>query len=194
MGNYAVYYEGDLRTYTNSGDMGMKGWQLIGDVNQFIECSTYENQYKSNYPQIKTVLVFKKQIISSICDLPEDGALPVGVLFGKEIATMKGETKRFLCTDFVPQKYAPNKGYIYEEFASNEYKTLLASGLNFLGRYKVARGVVQKLTELDELLLKNLSSGQALCVIAGTAAGLQTAFIKIQNSPHLSIGVIIDTG
>ena len=192
MNNYAVFYQGALRYYSNSGDMGMIGWQLIGDVNQFVDCDEYENRYRGTYPQIEIVLVFKQQIITAISNLSEDGALPVGVLFGKNIDTLEGETKRILCTDFVPQKYVINKGYEYETDASIKYKSLLASGLMPLGKYKVARGLVQKLTSLDDLLIKSLSQEQLLCNIAGDIAGSQVAVMKNQDSSIINIGVLVD--
>jgi len=191
MPNYAVYYKGELRPFSNSGDMGIEGWQLIGGVNQFVECTEYESKYRSTYPQIDTVLVIKRQIISAICALPEEGALPVGVLFGNEINALEGETKRILSSEFVPQKYIANKGYDYNDDASAKYKALFASGLKPLGKYKVARGAFQKLTNFDDLLLKNIASDQILCVITGTMAGAQTAFLKNQNSSHSFIGVVV---
>jgi len=173
--------------------MGLEGWELIGDVNQFVECSEYGSNYALTYPQIKTVLVFKQQVISAISTLPEDGgALPVGALFGKEIDALNGETKRILCTDFVSQKYIANRGYDYDTDASVKYKTLLGSRLSPLGKYKVARGTVQKLTNFDELLLKNIPPDQILCIITGTMLGSQTAFLKNQDLSHIGIGVVID--
>jgi len=189
--NYAIYHKGTLRSYSNSGDMGIEGWQLIGNVNQFVECSLYESQYKSTYPQIETVLVFKQQIISAISVLPENDALPVGTLFGKEIGALNGEIKRFLCIDFVPQTYIANKGYIYAADAHGKYKTLTASGLQSLGKYKVARGAFQKLTKFDDLLLKNLLSDQILCIVSGAIVGSQTAFLKRPNSQGEKIGIDI---
>jgi len=191
--NYAVYYKGALRSYTNSGDMGVEGWDLIGDVNQFVECSEYENKYKSTYPQRKIVLVLKKQTVESITSLPEDGALPVGTLFGREIDALNGEKRRIFCTDFVAQKYMANRGYDYADDARSKYKMLLDSGLKQLGKYKVARGAIKMLTNFDELLMKNIHVEQILCIITGQVSGSQTAFLKDQESSYVNIGVVVDT-
>jgi hypothetical protein len=94
MPNYAVYHNGELRQYVN-GNNGLEGWDIIGDVNQFIDCSEYEDRYKHNYPQVDTVLVFKQRVISAVSALPDDYALPVGVLFGKEISPLRGEKKGY---------------------------------------------------------------------------------------------------
>jgi hypothetical protein len=170
----------------------MEGWQLIGDANQFLNSDTYETEYKANYPQMTKVLCFKQQVINNISQLPENGALPVGVLFGKEASTLTGETQRFSCTDYVSQTYIMGRGYDYDPDNASKYKEHIASGLKPLGKFKVARGALNKVTQLDEALIRSLQDGTIYCVVSGSLAGSQVAFIKT-GADNEKIGVVVDT-